>query len=326
MRKVRVLALVALLTALAACHGAADAGPAEASPGPVCGWRGSPPPAYEHVVWIVLENHSYADLIGSQGSSAAKTSPYLNALARRCGTATNSWSITHPSLPNYLAMVSGSTGGVTTDCAPASCPQHRRTLFDQVSSHGGSWRVLAESMPGDCRHTDANPYAVRHNPPTYFPALAAACQRFDRPMGSTTSGRLVDLARTGRLPTFLLVVPNQCHNTHDCNIATGDRWLSEVVPLIVAGPDYLTGRTALVVTWDEGAGGYGGQPCLAKPDRSCHLATVVVSPSTRPGTRSATRFDHYSLLRTTESLLGIPTYLAHAGDPSTRSMRAAFRL
>jgi phospholipase C len=325
MRPVRVLVL-AVLSALVACSGAVDSPPAAAGPGPVCGWRDSAPPTYEHVVWIVLENHSYEDLIGTAGSAAATASPYLNRLARRCGSATNSWSVTHPSLPNYLALVSGSTGGVTTSCTPAQCPQRQPTLFEQVAAQGGSWRVLAESMPGDCRRTDASPYVVRHNPATYFPAIAADCRRYDRPMGSATGGRLADLVRTGRLPTFLLVVPNQCHNTHDCDIATGDRWLSQVVPLVVGGPDYRAGRTAVVVTWDEGKGGYGGENCRAVADRSCHVATVVVSPTTPPGTRSSARFDHYSLLRTTEGLLGIRTYLGHAGDRRTTSMRAAFRL
>jgi hypothetical protein len=81
-----------------------------------------------------------------------------------------------------------------------------------------------------------------------------------------------------------------------------------------------------MVTWDEGKGGYGGENCRAVADRSCHVATVVVSPTTPPGTRSSARFDHYALLRTTEGLLGIRTYLGHAGDRRTTSMRAAFRL
>jgi phospholipase C len=324
MRLVRVLVL-AVLSALVACSGAIDSRPATAGPGPVCGWRNSPPTTYEHVVWIVLENHSYDDLIGPRGSAAAATSPYLNRLAASCGSATNSWSVTHPSLPNYLAMVSGGTGGGQSDCTPAQCPQRRRTLFQQVRATGGNWRLLAESMPGDCRRTDASPYVVRHNPATYFPAIAADCRRFDRPMGSPTDGRLADLVRTGRLPTFLLVVPNQCHNTHDCDIATGDRWLSQVVPLIVGGPDYRAGRTAVVVTWDEGKGGYAGQDCRGVADRSSHLPTVVISPTTQPGTRSSTRFDHYSLLRTTEQLLGIETSLGHAGDRRTTSLRPAFR-
>jgi len=223
-------------------------------------------------------------------------------------------------------MVSGRTGGVARSCAPAQCPQRRRTLFDQVRSHGGSWRVLAESMPSNCRRTDAYPYVVRHNPVTYFPGLARDCERWDRPMGTTSDGRLVDMVRDGRLPTFLLVIPDQCHNAHDCAVDVGDDWLSQVVPLLTSGPDYRAGRTAVVVTWDEGAGGKFGQRCQRDRDRSCHIVTVVISPTTRPGTRSPVRFDHYSLLETTEGLLGIGTRLGHAGDTRTRSMRRAFGL
>ena len=250
---------------------------------PPCGWRTARPSTYDHVVWVVLENHSYGDLVGH-----AATSPYLNSLAASCGLATNSWAVTHPSLPNYLAMVSGRTGGVDADLHPAQCPQHRRTLFDQVRAHGGSWRVLAESMPADCRRTDAYPYVVRHNPATYFPALARACRRWDRPMGthdqrpagrrwSATAGcrRSCSSCRTSATtPTTATSAPA----TTGC---------PQVVPLLTDGPDYRAGRTAVVVTWDEGAGGYAGQNCRADRDRSCHIVTVVISPTTRraPGRR-----------------------------------------
>ena len=53
---------------------------------------------------------------------------------------------------------------------------------------------------------------------------------------------------------------------------------------------------------------------------------LVVSPSTSRGTRSALLFNHYSLLKTTEQLLGIKTFLGHANDSSSRSMRSAFHL
>jgi hypothetical protein len=284
-----------------------------------CGRQSAPPPTYDHVVWVVLENHSYGDLIGRD------TAPYLNELAASCGLATNAWGLTHPSLPNYLAMVSGRSG-VTRTCTPAQCPQRRTKLFDQVRAHGGSWRVLAESMPSDCRRTNDDPYVVRHNPATYFPDLAPDCERWDRPMGTTGRGRLVDMVRDGRLPTFLLVIPDQCHNTHDCAVGVGDDWLSRVVPLLTRGPDYRAGRTAVVVTWDEGARGTQGQNCRIHPDRSCHIVTVVISPATRPGTRSGARFDHYSLLETTEQLLGIRSHLGHAADDRTRSMRRPFGL
>jgi hypothetical protein len=98
------------------------------------------------------------------------------------------------------------------------------------------------------------------------------------------------------------------------------------VPQILNGPDYAAGRTAVVVTWDEGSNGVRGTRCRRERPTSCHLVTVVISPTTEPGTRSARRFDHYSLLETTERMLGITRHLGHAADERTHSMRRAFDL
>lgn len=310
-------------SAAASGRGATGSGPTTAAP---CGWRSQSPAVYDHVVWVVFENHSYPDVIGAPGTSAGTSAPYLNALARSCGLATDYWGQTHPSLPNYLALVSGDTGGVTQSCTPAQCMQNRTTIFGQLRRQGRGWRVYAESMPARCRRTDAYPYVVRHNPSTYFAELQGECSARSVPMGTTTSGRLVDDLAADRLPSFAVVVPNQCNNSHDCSIGTADRWLSRLVPRIVASPAYRAGRTALVVTYDEGAGGSGGQSCTSNPDRSCHVATVVVSPTTTPGTRSTRRFTHYSLLETTERMFGIGTLLGHAGDRATHGMRTQFHL
>ncbi|MDQ1603217.1 MAG: phosphatidylinositol-3-phosphatase [Actinomycetota bacterium] len=304
----------------------ADATSTNDTVGSPCGWQGTAPAHYQHVIWVVFENHSYGDLIGPVGSTEQQRAPYLNWLARHCGLATDYHSVTHPSLPNYLAMVSGGTGGLRTDCLPSACPQDLRTVFDQLQAHSRSWRVYAESMPAACTKTDAGPYVARHNAPTYFPARTTACRARDLPMGSLSAGHLVDDVRAGSLRALSLVIPNQCHNTHDCSIATGDRWLSKAMQLILGGADYREGGTAVFVTYDEGAGGYSGQSCSTDPDRSCHVVTLVVSPTTTPGTRSSTRFDHYALLETTEHLFGFTTLLRHAGDLSTHSMRSAFGL
>ncbi|MGZ4615323.1 MAG: alkaline phosphatase family protein [Actinomycetes bacterium] len=290
---------------------------------PACGWRSRAPGTYAHVIWIVLENHSYTSLIGA---SQQQRSPYLNSLARRCGLATSFFSTSHPSVPNYLAMVSGSTGGVRDDCSPTGCPQKSRTIFQEASSHGLSWRVYAESMPRPCSTANVGRYVARHNPPLYYPAIAGQCAKQDIPMGTPTRGALVRDLASGHLASFTLVIPNQCNNTHDCPIGSGDVWLSRVVPRIVASPAYRVGRTALLITWDEGEGGSAGLDCASTSDHSCHIATVVVSPSTKRGTRSATRFDHYSLLGTTERMLGLRRLLGHAADRRSRSMRAAFNL
>lgn len=309
--------------ATAQLTGPDGAAPTATAPAGTCGWRATPPARYDHVVWVVLENHSYPQLIGPAGSDPGRRSPYLNSLARRCGSASNYVSVTHPSLPNYLAMVSGQTGGVRRSCTPASCPQRRPTILDELTGAGSSWRIYAEDMPSPCYRRDAGRYVVRHNPATYFPV--SGCARHDVPMGTPTRGRLVDDLAGNRLAALSIVVPNQCNNTHDCEIGTGDRWLSRLIPRVVGSPAYRAGRTALVVTWDEGAGGQAGHACLARPDVSCRIATVVVSPTTRPGTRVAARLSHYSLLEATSRMLGMPL-LGHARDAATRDLRPVFGL
>jgi hypothetical protein len=325
-----VVLLSGVAGASASVHEAAPAAAATATEASTvtapCGWRSVPPATYDHVIWVVLENHSYPDVIGPAGSTARTLSPYTNSLAARCGLATNAWGITHPSLPNYLGLLSGSTGGVTTSCTPSTCPQSRSTLFSQLAAKGRACRVYAESMGVACRPSDAYPYVVRHNPPTYFPSLAGTCAGRDVPMGSLTGGRFVTDLANATIPSLSVVIPNQCHNGHDCPVQDGDLWLSRVVPKILASPDYRQGRTALFVTWDEGAGGTRGESCRTTRSRSCHIVTIAVSPTTMAGTRSTTRFDHYSLLETTERMFGITTLLRHAADSGTYSMRKPFRL
>jgi len=109
-------------------------------------------------------------------------------------------------------------------------------------------------------------------------------------------------------------------------VSTSDAWLGAWVPKILASADYRQGRTALFITWDEGSGGASGTNCRTLRPRSCHVATVVVTPTTKPGTRSGVRFDHYSLLKTTERMFGFSTLLGHAGDASTTGLRGPFGL
>lgn len=284
-----------------------------------CGWRQPPPRTWSHVIWIWMENTSYRQIIGSGDA------PYINALAKRCGLATDFRSETHPSLPNYLASVSGTTGGVTSDCDPEDCPQHAPTLFQQVRDAGGQWRVYAESMPENCASSNEGRYAVRHTAAPYYRALAATCEAWQVPMGTTSSGALHDALAGGKLPAFSFVVPNTCNDMHDCSVRTGDAWLSEWMSQILASPDYRSGGTAVFLTWDEGEDGSHGQSCLGGDyDETCHIPTLVISPPTQPGTRSGMLFTHYSMLRTTEEMLGITSYLGHAKEAS--SMRHAFGL
>lgn len=259
-----------------------------------CGRASAPPATYDHVVWIVLENHAYSQIIGSSQA------PYINRLAARCGVATQFSAEQHPSLPNYVAMTSGSTQGITDDLGPADHPLGAASIFSQVGPTG--WRSLEESMPSRCRLSDAGSYLVRHNPAAYYTNLHGACRSASLPLGR----------RPNLAARFTFVTPNSCNSMHDCGVSTGDAWLRRFLPKVFAGRQYRAGRTAVFLTWDEDNGGGN------------HIATLVLAPSVKPGTTSSTSFDHYSMLRTTEELLGLKTFLGDAA--SAESMRGAFNL
>lgn len=271
-----------------------------------CGSVAKVPHRWEHVIWIWFENKSYHSVVGS---SAA---PYLNRLAGACGLATNYRSIAHPSLPNYLAATSGSTHNLHRNCLPRHCAVSGVSIFGQSSRGGRSWRAYAESMPTPCDRSNAHLYGVRHNPPAYYSALGSGCARHDIPFGSSVSGAFARDVTSGTLPSFAFVTPNLCHDMHDCSVLTGDLWLATWLPRIVAGKNYRAGKTAVFVTFDEGKG-----------SDNFHVATFVVAPTVHVGTRSAAAFSHYSLLRTTEEMLGLPLLGAARQAPS---MRGAFRL
>lgn len=250
-----------------------------------------------------MENRSSTQVLGPGGQA-----PRLASYARRCGVANAYYAITHPSLPNYLAAVSGSTGGVTSDCSPSSCPQSRPTIFAQLSQRGLQWRSLAESMQKPCDRASYGRYAARHNPAVYFPAIRDHCVQWDLPMGGA-SGRFAAMLQQQSLSPFTFVTPDLCDDGHDCSTASADSWLGTWLDRIVASPTYAAGHTAVFVTWDEGLDGSTNQ-----------VAALLVAPSVRPGTRSSTRYSHYSLLRTTEELLGLPLLGAAATANSMRSM------
>lgn len=268
--------------------GATAARPSSSTP---CGVASEPPPAWHHVIWVVMENTGYSGIIG------AKAAPYLNALAARCGLATNYTAATHPSLPNYIAMTSGSPQGISDDGPPSKHPLSVPSIFSQLA---GDWRSLQESMPGPCPRADSGKYKVKHDPAAYYTNIPCATQ--DVPLTDPP-----DLSAR-----FTQITPNICNDMHDCGVAAGDAWLSQWVPKLMDSAQYRAGQSAILITWDE-------------DDRAeaNHIATFVIAPSTPAGARGATAFTHQSLLRTTEELLGLPLLPAVVG---ATSMRADFHL
>jgi hypothetical protein len=242
-----------------------------------CGAKvGQEPTTYSHVIWILMENHSYSQIIGS--SSA----PYINGLSKGCGLATSYSAITHPSLPNYLTLTSGATDGISDDCSPSSsCQTSSPSIFAQERTH---WRSLEESMPSNCALKSASPYVVRHNPAAYYTGIRSDCPSLDVPLGSTPNVSA----------TFTFVTPNVCHDMHDCSVSTGDKWLSGFLPKILNSSTYRSGGTAVFIVWDEDDG-----------SASNRVPMLIVSPYVKPGTRVTTAVNHYGLLRTTEDMLGL---------------------
>jgi phosphatidylinositol-3-phosphatase len=299
---VSVLVVAAGLAALGPISPATVA--ARSAPAGACGFlRPQRPPAvYRHVITIVLENHSFAQIAGG--------SPYLNRLAADCGLADNYSAITHPSLPNYLALTSGGTAGITDDCTSCSVPTN--SIFGQVGPRG--WRAYEESMPAiGFTGSQAGTYAKKHNPAAYYTKIARAYAVNAVPLGTTTAGALISDLRANRLRRYSFITPDLCNDEHDCSISAGDAWLARWVPRILASRSYRVGGTALFITYDEGT------------QADNRVYTVVVSPSTREGTVSDVAFTHYALLKTEESLLGLRC-LGHACDPGTATMRKQFGL
>jgi acid phosphatase len=235
-------------------------------------------PAYDHIVVVVEENHSYNEVIGNANA------PYISSLANNGAKMTKSFAVTHPSEPNYLALFSGSTQGLTDD----SCPHTYagENLGHQLISAGKTFKGYSEGMPSagytGCTYSSGK-YARKHNPWVNFSNVSSASNlRFaDFPTSSNYAN----------LPKVSFVVPNLCNDMHDCSVTTGDTWLKNNLGAYATWAK--THNSLLVVTFDEDDGSQSNQvPTLFY---GAHVAT---------GSYSET-INHYSVLRTLENLTGL---------------------
>jgi hypothetical protein len=301
-------ALAAALAALVSL-GALASGCGQASPGKALALGAParlPASRSSHVIVVVMENAEYGEVIGS--SSA----PYVNRLVRRYGVATQSYAIRHPSLPNYLALTSGSTQGISSDCT--DCGVSAPNIVDQMETAGIAWKAYLEDVPRPCfTGANAGGYAKKHNPFAYYADVVRTPRRCVRLVGF---GALASDLRAGALPTYAWISPNLCDDGHDCGVGAGDRFLARTMPALLRelGPHGF-----LVLTWDEGS----------SDERCCgvaaggRIATIVAGPEVRAGSRSSTPVDHYGVLATIERALGLPE-LAGAADPGSGSLEALF--
>ena len=244
-------------------------------------------PNFKHVWLIVMENKTFDQVVG------VPAAPTFNQLIAQSGLATRYQGVAHPSQPNYLALFSGSLQGVHDDKPhDLTAP----TIADQLEAAGKTWHVYAENVPSGCGTAATatggpdgpGKYARKHEPAISFTSISknpARCANV--------------LPFTGFDPAaadFEFIVPNLCHDMHDCSVAMGDAWLRDFLPKITGSAAYRDGGV-LLITFDEGADGTN------PPNR---VATVISSPLVAPGTQSKTPHTHYSVLRTIQDGFGLP--------------------
>jgi phosphatidylinositol-3-phosphatase len=298
--------LVVFLAAITACS---TQQPNTATPAPIVPPLSEPPPTpnaaipnFDHIAIVIFENTEYDSVIGSAEA------PVINQLAEENTLLTEFYAVTHPSLPNYVALIGGDTYGYTETCK--NCPVTATNLADLIERSGRTWRSYQENMPYHCSMWDpTDRYAPKHNPFLYYSSVLNDTER--------CRTHVVDLddleedAAEGTLPNFLFITPNMCNIGHDCPLGSADIWLGDFLPALekslqAQGDNYL-----IVVTWDEGE---TKKSCCGLPDKAGgRIATILISPRAKNGYQDATPYTTYSLLRTISEAWGLPL-LGHAAD------------
>jgi hypothetical protein len=282
-------------------------------------------PRYAHIFLIVDENKSYERIMDGQDA------PVIAGLAKQYGTATQFSAETHPSEPNYVAIVGGSTFGIADD-APFSAPGHTidaPNLSTQLQASRLTWKGYYESLPEPgSLAISSGLYASKHSGFLNFRSVQQDTQR---------SSHLVDFLqlekdlRSGDIPNFALIVPNLCDDMHgaiggspfDCwttrgLIRRGDNEIKTLTGEIMASAAWSShANAAIVITFDENDGGGAG---------GGHIPTIVITNHGPRRVTDPTPYTHYSLLRTIEDAFGIHIYLAHAGDASVVPMLQLFEV
>ena len=259
----------------------------------------------DHVIIIMEENKPKGSIIGNADA------PYINKLAGSYAQAPNYYAVTNPSLPNYLALTSGTTAGIANDCNPpgGSCTANVQNIADRLEQGGKNWKEYAESMPQPCYAINSGDYAVKHNPFMYYSDIrdnGTRCKSHVVPFSQFTQ----DLS-ANKLPDYSFITPNLCDDMHNCPVAAGDSWLARQVPAILASDAFKNHNSLLVITWDEGNTGNNNVPI------------IFAGPAVKQHFTSAIYYSHYSLLHTIEDNWKLPPLTKN--DASAPTMTALLR-
>lgn len=269
-----------------------------------------PVPNFTHIVMIVFENKEFGIVVGNPKMF------YFNQLAREYTLLTQHYAVTHPSLPNYLALIGGDTFGIRRNCE--NCFVQAPNLADFIEASGRSWKTYQEDMPRSCFLGSTLKYAQKHNPFIYFDSIRLNPERCQRIV--PLKELFTDLEQ-GSLPNFVFITPNLCNSAHDCGLDVADAWLKNLLDVLKPYLDAQGVPYLIVLTWDEGQGNHS---CCGLPQEAGgRVATVLISPQVRRGFRDDTPYTHYSLLKTILVAWNLPLF-GHAAEENHALIEAPF--
>jgi acid phosphatase len=246
-------------------------------------------PPSTHVFLVVLENHSFSQVMGSPSM------PFLNSLATQFSVADNYFANTHPSIGNYFML---STGTIPTNDDAFTGTVSNDNLVRALTSAGKSWKAYLQSLPSVGYIDDrAYPYSRVHNPFAYLSDVLAS---------SAQTANLVPLSQlsadlnSGALPDFAFITPDSLNDAHDCpsgksavcpdtdKLAAADAWLKANIAPIISNPAF--GNSVIIITWDESVD-------TDLTNGGGHVATILLGGRIKRGFTSSTLFQHQSTLR-----------------------------
>jgi hypothetical protein len=262
---------------------------------------------FDYVVTILMENNDLPSVLG-QG-------PYQAGLANQYTLAKGYSAVSHPSEPNYAAMISGQIG-VNKDDGLCCGQDNHQNLVDNLESHGLSWKAFAEDLTtGDCTGGGID---TDHFSFLYFSDITSNPSRCNNLVGATASSDpelITALNAPSNWPNYVWLTPNATNDAHDTNIGYGDRYLSGIVPKILDSTVFKTQRAALFIVYDE-----GNDVSCSSGGSDCVYASWS-GPTAKKGFTSSTAYTHYSYLHTIEDNWGLPTL---ASDDASAPVMSEF--
>jgi phosphatidylinositol-3-phosphatase len=321
MKRIHGLALavsaVVLAIPAAVATGTASAAPLSIPASAPCGAlpAASAPTTYAHVALIMFENKPLKKIVGNTADA-----PYLNSLVKACSYSKNDLSLSTTSLANYVALTSGYTGctaidsnGLCTKLAPITAnkpssvwPQATKSIFELMGANAAEWN---ESAPSNCALAATTDYVDNHAPYHYYTRTQqTTCPLYDQPFPASASTTLS--------AQFNLIIPNKRDIMHKVpnstisqRIQNGDNWAKVFIPELLNSASYQSGNTAIMITWDEGNA------------KNFYVPLIVITPYTQAGGVSSVAYNHYSVLKGIQQMVGYDNPLLGNAAGNVNSIR-----